>query len=397
MSDAPLRVAIVGCGVIGRHHAVVLANHPRFEVTALVDSLAAAAEEVAELLVSGHAAPRPTVSTRLDDVLTRDDVDLVAVCTPSGTHVDIATEAVMAGRHTVIEKPLDVDLAKGRRFAELAEDAAARGIRIAVISQHRFDPASIAVQRAVADGRFGRISSAVASVAWWRSQEYYDGGDWRGTWALDGGGAVMNQGVHTVDLLCWFLGHPVDVQAHTGLLAHERLEVEDTAVAIVRFDSGALAVMHATTAAYPGLTARIQVHGDLGSAIIDNDRLEYFHAAGAAGGGNSPDGAGGVAGGEVTGNSAKTEVGFVETAAAPRRDDEFIVAHSRQYDDIARSIDTGATPGVSVHDALLSLAVVRSLYLSSTLGRRIRIEDVLAGQHDSMRVHTGDLQAGSPS
>lgn len=397
MSEASIRVAIVGCGVIGRHHAVVLANHPRFEVTALVDTSPAAAEDVAELLVSGHAAPRPTVSTRLDEVLTRDDVDLVAVCTPSGTHIDIATEAVMAGLHTVLEKPLDVDVAKGRRFAELAEDAAARGIRVAVISQHRFDPASIAVQRAVADGRFGRITSAVASVAWWRSQEYYDGGDWRGTWALDGGGAVMNQGVHTVDLLRWFLGRPVDVQAHTGLLAHERLEVEDTAVAILRFDSGALAVVHATTAAYPGLTVRIQVHGSLGSAIIDNDRLEYFHAVDAAGGGISADGAGGVAGGDVTGNTAEAEVGFVETTAAPCRDDVFVLAHSRQYDDIAHSIDTGAAPGVSVHGALLSLAVVRALYLSSTLEKRILIEDVLAGQYDSTSVHTGQVQAGSPS
>jgi len=389
MSEARIRAAIVGCGVIGRHHAVVLAAHPRFEVTALIDTSPAAAADVAELISTQHAAPRPTVSTTFDAVLTRADVDLVVVCTPSGTHIDIATEAVAAGLHTVVEKPLDVDVAKGRHFAALAADAAARGIHVSVISQHRFDPASRAVRKAVTDGRFGRVTSAVASVAWWRSQEYYDGGDWRGTWALDGGGAVMNQGVHTVDLLCWFLGRPVDVQACTGLLAHERLEVEDTAVATVRFESGSLAVVHATTAAFPGLTVRLQVHGSSGSAIIDNDLLEYFHAAQAAGTGNSAHGAGGVAGGSVTGNSAEAEVGFDETAAAPRRDDAFLVGHRRQYDDIAHSIDTGASPGVGVDEALLSIAVVRAIYLSSTLGHRILIDDVLAGLYDSTTVQTG--------
>jgi predicted dehydrogenase len=391
MSQARIRVAIIGCGVIGRHHAVVLATHPRFEVTALVDTSPTAAADVAELISTQHAAPRPTIGTTLHAVLTRADVaiDLVVVCTPSGTHIDIATEAVEAGLHTVVEKPLDVDIAKGRRFAALVADAVARGIHVSVISQHRFDPASVAVHDAVTEGRFGRLTSAVASVAWWRSQEYYDGGDWRGTWALDGGGAVMNQGVHTVDLLCWFLGCPVDVQACTGLLAHERLEVEDTAVAIVRFESGALAVVHATTAAFPGLTVRLQVHGSSGSAIIDNDLLEYFHAAQPADTGNSVNGAGGVAGGSVTGNTAEAEVGFDETAAAPRRDDAFLVGHRRQYDSVAHSIGTGASPGVGVDAALLSIAVVRAIYLASTLGHRIRIDDVLAGRYDSTTVQTG--------
>lgn len=399
MSEACIRVLIVGCGVIGRHHAAVLAAHPRFEVTALADTSPAAAEDVAEFVMTQHAATRPTVGTTLHDILTRDEVvvDLVVVCTPSGTHIDIATEAVTAGLHTVVEKPLDVDIDKGRRFAELAADAVARGIHVSVISQHRFDPASLAVRNAVTEGRFGRVTSAVASVAWWRSQEYYDGGEWRGTWALDGGGAVMNQGVHTVDLLCWFLGRPIDVQAHTALLAHERLEVEDTAVATMRFASGALAVVHATTAAFPGLTVRLQVHGSSGSAIIDNDRLDYFHAAGADGAGSSTHGAAGVAGGSVTGNTAESEVGFDETAAAPRRDDAFVVGHRRQYDSIAHSIDTGAAPGVAVNDALLSIAVVRAIYLSSTLGHRIAFDDVLAGRYDSVPVQTGQNQTGSPS
>ena len=395
MSEPTIRAAIVGCGVIGRHHAQVLAAHPRFEVTALVDTTTATADDVADLIATGPGVLRPAVLTTLDEVLVRGDVDLVVVCTPSGTHLDLATEAVTAGLHTVVEKPLDVDVAKGRRFADLAADAATRGIHVSVISQHRFDPASLAVHRAIEGGRFGRIASAVASIAWWRSQDYYDGGDWRGTWALDGGGAVMNQGVHTVDLLCWFLGRPIDVHAYTGLLAHERLEVEDTAVATVRFESGALAVVHATTAAYPGLSVRLQVHGSTGSAVIDSDRLEYFHAADAAAADTSAYGA--ITGGDVTGNLAESEVGFDETTAGPRKDDAFLTGHSRQYDNIAASIDTGAPPGVSVEDALLSVALVRAIYLSSTLGQAIVVDDVLAGRYDSTPVHTGSAKTGSPS
>src|SRR5207237_9057935 len=148
-----------------------------------------------------------------------------------------------------------------------------------VISQHRYGTASEVVFKAVRSGRLGRVTSGNAVVSWWRSQAYYDSAGWRGTWALDGGGAVMNQGIHTVDLLVWFLGEPVEVFAWTGCLAHERIEVEDTAVATIRFAGGVLGVIQATTAAYPGMNARVQLHGDRGSAVIDDDRLAYFHTA----------------------------------------------------------------------------------------------------------------------
>ncbi len=153
------------------------------------------------------------------------------------------------------------------------------GTLVSVISQHRFDPATDIAVAAIEAGELGRLTSGIASIDWWRGQSYYDSGDWRGTWELDGGGALMNQGVHTVDLLVAALGRPVEVFAYTGTLAHERIEVEDVAVGVVRFESGALGVLHATTAAYPGLSARLQVHGDRGSVVIDNDELAYIHRA----------------------------------------------------------------------------------------------------------------------
>ncbi|SEP38613.1 Gfo/Idh/MocA family protein [Amycolatopsis saalfeldensis] len=370
-----IRVALAGCGVIGRNHARVIAEHPAFTLVAAVDPVTGNTAR----LIADH--PSTVAYTGLADALREQNPDLVVICTPSGTHLELARQAVEAGTHVVIEKPLDVSVARAADFAALAEQAAGRVVT--VISQHRFDPASAAVARAVQDGRFGTVTSAVASVAWWRDQAYYDGGAWRGTWQLDGGGALMNQGVHTADLLLWFLGRPVEVQATAGLLAHDRIEVEDTVAATVRFESGALAVLLATTAAYPGLTTRIQVHGTRGSAVIDNDRLEYFHSHTT---GSGPAGAGSVTGGALTGNQAEAEVGFDDTPAGPRREDDFVLGHRRQYDDIARAVATGTEPAVTVQDALRSLAFVRAVYVSAALGRPIAIADVLAGEYSDVHL-----------
>ncbi|GAA1179199.1 Gfo/Idh/MocA family protein [Pseudonocardia alaniniphila] len=378
---APVRFAVVGCGVIGRLHAEVLAAGEDTALSVLVDTDPAAADAVADH-VAGLFGDRPAVTTSLAEALARDDVDAVAVCVPSGAHAAVGVPVLESGRHLVVEKPLDVSVTAGRAVAEAA--ARRPGLVAAVISQHRFDPASVAVHEAVTRGELGRVTSAVATVSWWRSQGYYDSGDWRGTWDLDGGGALMNQGVHTVDLLLWFLGRPIDVVAHTALLAHERVEVEDTVAAVVRFESGALATLHATTAAYPGLTVRLQVMGDAGSAVVDNDRLYYFHsarrssveAAGDAGVGPNR----GIGG---DGNQAAQLVGPEESGqqvgGGPGTSAMF-AGHERQYRDVLDAIRTGRAPGVTVADALLALATVQAVYESARTGATVAIADVLDGR-----------------
>jgi predicted dehydrogenase len=184
----------------------------------------------------------------------------------------------------------------------------------------------------------------------------------------------MNQGVHTVDLLLWFLGRPVEVQAHTALLAHGRVEVEDVAVATIRFESGALAVLHATTAAFPGLSVRLQVHGSRGSAVIEDDQLEFFHVAGD---GDRP-----------ASNQAADVVEPGELRGGDRDPDRFTIGHLRQYEDVVAAIREGRPPLVRVDDALLALAVVRCLYLSSTLGRSVTLAEVLDGSLDDVTVIT---------
>jgi UDP-N-acetyl-2-amino-2-deoxyglucuronate dehydrogenase len=369
--NTPLHVAIVGCGIIGLNHARAILRHPGLRLSALVDAIPEAATALADQLVSDFGADRIPQFGSLSAALAGADVDLVVICTPSGLHVVLAEEALAAGKHVVIEKPLDVSLPRARDILELSRRAEQDGLVVSVISQHRFDPASTVVAEAAHSGAFGRLTSGLASVAWWRSQEYYDSGQWRGTWELDGGGAVMNQGVHTVDLLVWFLGRPVEIDARTALLAHERVEVEDIAVATIRFESGALAVLHATTAAYPGLSVRLQVHGDRGSAIIDDDQLEYFGTV------------------ESDGNRAADLVPASELRGGDRGPDQFVVGHLRQYEDIVAAIREHRAPGVTVADAFLSLAVVRAVYLSATLGRPVRLDDVLDGSLDDVAVSTG--------
>ncbi|HEU5471012.1 MAG TPA: Gfo/Idh/MocA family oxidoreductase [Actinophytocola sp.] len=359
-----IRVAIVGCGIIGRNHAAAILRHPRLTISTVVDPVAEARDRMAAQ-VSGHTGGPPPVAHATLAAALAEAVDLVAICTPSGLHGGAAEQVVTAGRHLAIEKPVEVSLPRARRLARLAAEAESRGLVCSVISQHRFDPASAAVKLAVVDGRLGRLTSAVATVPWWRGQDYYDSAQWRGTWAFDGGGAVLNQGVHTVDLLVWLLGRPQDVFAYTARLAHERIEVEDVAVAAIRFGSGALAALHATTGAYPGLPARIAVHGSLGSAVIHDDQLEFFGAG--------PDGA-----------AAAVPAGERYGAAKP--EDGFVLGHLRQYADIVAAIEAGRPASIGVHDGLVALAVVRAIYLSATLGRPIPIDHVLQGGYDQVPV-----------
>jgi predicted dehydrogenase len=377
----PIGVAVVGAGIIGRNHAAAIRRHPRLRVAAVVDPDESARSALAARLGHG-AAEYDTLTDALGAA--GNGIDLVAICTPSGLHAEAAEQALAAGRHVFIEKPLDVSLPRARRLARLAAHAEQRGLVATVVSQHRFDPASVAVAGALAAGRLGRVTSAVASIAWWRGQDYYSSARWRGTWQLDGGGAVMNQGVHTVDLLAWLLGRPADVFAYTGRLAHEKIDVEDVAVATLRFASGALGVLHATTAAYPGTAVRLAVHGDRGTAVLHDDQLEYFHAAG----GQGEDAFGRPDVPAQPPNQAAQLVSPEELRGAPKAADSFIAGHLRQYHDVVDAIDGRRPAAVRVDDALTALAVVRAIYLSAKLGRPVAVDDVLAGTFDNVAVAT---------
>jgi len=357
----PLRFAVVGAGVIGQHHARVISELEDAELAVVVDRT----EGTARKLADGYdAVPQVT----LEDALARSDVDVFAICTPSGIHAEQAAAALDAGKHVIVEKPVDVSLEAAHRLA--GAEARSSGLAT-VISQHRFDPSSLAVHEAVRAGRLGVVTSGVATVSWWRSQAYYDSGGWRGTWELDGGGSLMNQSIHTLDLLVWMLGRPVEVTAYTARLAHTHIEVEDTAVAAVRFDSGALGVVHATTAAYPGLTARLQIHGSHGSAVIDDDRLTYFHAQSLHRGSEAP-----AYGAWTSGNQASLLLPDSGDGTDPTAGSDPAAlsnAHARQYADFIDALRSGRTPRVTVGDACTTLAVVLAIYRSAAEGRPVTV------------------------
>lgn len=363
----PYRLALVGAGVISRQHGIVIDQlGGDVELVAVVDQDTARATAFAE--TRGCA-----VFAELSDAVAAEraagtSLDLVVVCTPTGLHAQVAIEALEAGAHVIIEKPADV------RVERIDDIIAARdraGRLVTVISQHRFDPSTEVVLEAIRAGEFGRLTSGIASIDWWRGQSYYDSGAWRGTWALDGGGALMNQGVHTVDLLVAALGTPVEVFGYTDTLAHERVETEDVAVGVVRFASGALGVIHASTAVYPGLIARLQVHGTAGSAVIENDRLTYFHSTPA--GTEAPEIRIGVQGGDTNQIDRFLGPDGTDPWAGSSVPGQMTDAHLYQYRNVLAALRGEEELRVTLEENRKAIAIITGLYESSRTGRPVAI------------------------
>ena len=343
------KLALVGAGVIGNLHGRVAGQlADRLGLVAVADVEIGRAKRIA-----AEYGGQPFAS--LADALAAVEVDIVAVCTPTGRHGEVAIEALAAGKHVIIEKPAEITVARTDEIIEAREKA---GTLVTVVSQHRFDPATEVVLAAIERGELGRLTSGIASIDWWRGQAYYDSGDWRGTWDLDGGGALMNQGVHTVDLLVAAMGRPTEVFAYTGTLAHERIEVEDVAVGVVRFESGSLGVLHATTAAYPGLSARLQVHGDRGSAVIDNDQLAFFHATTA---------------GEETSDRLMGVTAQRDVPTAGSNPGMLSDAHRLQYLNFLGALDGTEPLRVGLETNRQSIAVINGVYESARTGRPVAL------------------------
>jgi UDP-N-acetyl-2-amino-2-deoxyglucuronate dehydrogenase len=335
-------VAIVGCGVVGALHAQALALVPRARLRLAVDPAVGRARAL--------ATPRGADATDdLDAALERPDVDVVCVCVPSGRHADIGVKAARAGKHVIVEKPIDVTLAAADRLITACDSA---GVVLSVMSQHRFDAGVVRLREALEAGALGRPILGDAAVKWYRTQDYYDSAAWRGTWQLDGGGALMNQGIHSVDLLRWLLG-PVDtVSARTATAAHS-IEVEDVVVATVAFASGALGTVVATTAAYPGLPERLEVTGTRGTVVLEAGNVIAWSVEGD---GAAPAGARFPAAGPT---------GATDPAAIA------VQAHAAQLDDVITAVVERRAPAVTGRQGREALAVVLAIYASATTGRQV--------------------------
>jgi len=254
---------IIGCGMIAKFHARAIGEIRGAKLVAChnrtIEKASAFASEF-----GGDAYDN------LEEMLARKDIDVVTICTPSGAHLEPGVLAAKAGKHVLVEKPLEVTL---KRCDALLAACKAAGVRVGTIFPSRFHESSKLLKQAVEQERFGRITMGDAYVKWFRTQQYYDSGAWRGTWKLDGGGALMNQAIHSVDLLLWLMGNVTDVSASVATLAHERIEVEDVATATIRFANGALGVIEASTASFPGSLKRIEISGTHGMATLEEESI----------------------------------------------------------------------------------------------------------------------------
>ena len=262
-------IGIVGCGMIANFHARAIADAAGAE---LVGATSRRLEATEKFAAEHGCKAYPT----LDEMLSDESIHAVSVCTPSGAHRDPAVAAAQAGKHVIVEKPLEITTERCDEIIRACDDA---GVRLTAIFQSRFHQSSQLMKQAVDAGRFGKVTMGDAYVKWYRSQEYYDSGAWRGTWELDGGGALMNQAIHSVDLLLWLMGPVKQISAMTATMTHDRIEVEDVAVANLKFESGALGVIEATTTAYPGALKRIEISGSEGSAILEEEDIKQWEFA----------------------------------------------------------------------------------------------------------------------
>ncbi|MBI5095348.1 MAG: Gfo/Idh/MocA family oxidoreductase [Candidatus Hydrogenedentes bacterium] len=264
MSDVGF--GIIGCGAIAPIHAESISKIKGARLVAVADVV----ERNAQSLADKYAA---AAYTDYREMLARKDVHAVGLCVPSGMRAEIGEVCAAAGKHILAEKPLEVTT---ERIDRLIAAAGKAGVKLSCVYQSRFSDGALSIRKALDEGRFGKLVLGDAYIKWFRTQEYYNSGSWRGTRKLDGGGCLMNQGIHQIDLLLWFFGDVEQVYAQTRLVAHEHLEVEDLACAMLKFKSGALGVIEGSTAIWPGHSARIEVHGAEGGAVLEDGKLRFW-------------------------------------------------------------------------------------------------------------------------
>jgi len=341
-----LRFCIVGAGSIGGVHAQAIGAIPEAKVTVVCSRSEKSAATLAEKI-------NADATTDCQAAVARHDVDAVCVCTPSGAHAEVAKAAAAAGKHLVVEKPLDVTLERVDRIIEAARTA---GVKLTCIFPLRFMEGATLAKKAVDEGRLGRLVLADAYIKWHRTQEYYETSDWKGTWALDGGGALMNQGIHNIDLLNYLVGPVESVVARTATLSHV-METEDAAVALLIFASGALGAIEGSTASWPGDSGRVELHGDRGTIALEDGRIVTWKLA------DAPPGEEEQMLGEASlgsGSSSPTAIGYE--------------MHRRQLADMVEAVLHDRPPAISGAEGRESVAIIRAIYDSSQQGKWVKLK-----------------------
>ncbi len=339
----PIGIGILGCGNVSRIHAEAIVRVPGLKLV----SVCSRSLEPARQLALRYGIP---AYTSLEEFFSDRALQAVSICTPSGAHGDLGCRAASAGRHVLVEKPIDVQLAKVDR---LIDTCARCNVRLGVSLQSRFLDAPRLLKEAIESNRLGKPVMASAYVKWYRTDQYYASAAWRGTLALDGGGALINQAIHTVDLLQWIAGPVSEVSAYAGRLLHFQIEGEDTFAAALRFRNGALGIIEAATSAYPGFKRRIEITGTEGTAVLDGDNISTWALRDGSANPAPPTG-------EVSDGSSNAMAIDCE-------------GHRRVLEEFGQAIREGRKPAVDGEEGRRSLALVLAAYESARTGRPVAL------------------------
>jgi UDP-N-acetyl-2-amino-2-deoxyglucuronate dehydrogenase len=333
-----MKVGLLGGGNISDTHARAARAIPGVEIAAIYG----ANREKADRLAQAYGG---TVYDDIERFLDHRPLDIVAIGSPSGLHADQAIAAIRRGIHVLSEKPLDVTTAKVDAVIEAADRG---GVKVGVFFQDRLKPDIAAMKSMIVSGQLGKPLFAAGHVRWYRPPEYYTTSRWRGTRALDGGGALMNQAIHTVDVLQWLFGPVARVGGRTATLLHS-IQTEDTAAAVLEFESGALGIIEATTSSYPGYARRVDVSGSEGTLILEGDKLVATDL-------------------RAKGTQASTVPAEPppENAASATVSDS--VPHQRIFEDFIRAIRENAVPVCDAREARPSVAIIEAIYRSAESG-----------------------------
>lgn len=334
-----LSIGIIGSGNISQTHARAARGIPGVAISAVWGTTR---EKAARLAEGTGAAAYDDLARFLDHT----PMDLVAIGTPSGVHAEQAIAAVRHKLHVLVEKPVDIHTTRVDALIEAADGA---GVKVGVFFQDRLKPDVARLKSLIDGGALGTPVLGSGRVKWYRPPEYYGGSRWRGTWTLDGGGALMNQAIHTVDVLQWIMGPVARVSARTAARVHP-IEVEDTAVAVLEFASGALGVLEAATSVYPGYPRRVEVTGSEGTAILDGDTLVAVDLRGAP----------------VT--PSKDGAPTVASSSPVVADAS---AHQRILEDFIAAIQNNRAPVCDAREGRKSVAIVEAIYRASRENRPI--------------------------
>ncbi|MDD4850625.1 MAG: Gfo/Idh/MocA family oxidoreductase [Gemmiger sp.] len=333
---------LIGCGFIGQLHAGVISCLPHAALVACCDSNEEAGRAMAEKFGCRYYT---SYAAMLED----GDIDAITICLPSGMHSHATIAAAQAGKHILCEKPIDISVASAQAMVDAAQN---NGVKFGVIMQHRFDAPMLLLRQALQDGTLGHVLWGASRTLWYRDDSYFKN-PWRGTWQVDGGGALINQSVHYIDLLLSIFGDVQSVSAKCRKLLHHQIEAEDVGIANLEFANGCLGTIEGTTAAYPGHYAELAVFCENGSVIIRNDELLSYQLKS----GKDP-------AFEAILNPEKANL-LNESPAIP--DD----SHRKQYEDFVAAVREDRPPLVTGADALKSLRVIQAIYTASREKREV--------------------------